>query len=355
MGDVRDERREVGMTILVTGGAGYIGSHMVLALLDRGERPVVLDDLSTGFRTAVPQSVPFVQGDIEDGALVSNILAEYSIDEVAHFAARTVVPDSVRDPLTYYEANTSKTRSLIATASRAGIERFVFSSTAAVYGDPAVVSVEEDMPLAPINPYGRSKLMSEWILADAAAAHGFHYAILRYFNVAGADHSERAGQSTLNATHLIKVACQVALGMRPYLSVFGTDLPTKDGTGVRDYIQVGDLAEAHVAALKHLRAGGNSLTVNCGYGHGHSVLEVISAVQRACGKTIPVRYSPRRSGDPAAIIANVDRIRAKLDWHPEFDDLDAIVMQALSWEKRTAQNEGALKQPAFKQEHAGAE
>jgi len=321
------------MPVLVTGGAGYVASHFVLALSDRGERVVVLDDLSTGFRTAVPADVPLYIGDIADAALVSEILKGHKLSEVAHFAARTVVPDSVRLPLDYYEANTVKTRALLATAIQNGVERFVFSSTAAVYGEPDIVEVDEDVPPSPINPYGRSKLMSEWMLRDAAAATGLRYAILRYFNVAGADPKMRSGQSTDQATHLIKVACQAALSLRSSITVFGTDLPTPDGTGVRDYIQVTDLAEAHVCALSHLRDTGTDLLLNCGYGHGHSVLEVIEAVKRVSGTDFEVKLGARRPGDPAALIARASRIRSTLDWRPRFEDLDEIVWQALAWER----------------------
>lgn len=328
------------MTVLVTGGAGYIGSHMVLALLDAGhEAVVVLDDLSTGFDWAVPPGVHLVVGDVADQALVARTIQEHHIDALAHFAARIVVPDSVADPLGYYFANTVKTRALIETAVRAGVRHVIFSSTAAVYGEPAIVPVPEDLTLNPINPYGRSKLMSEWMIADAAAAHGFSYVILRYFNVAGADPRGRSGQSTPNATHLIKVATQAALGQRAQLDVYGTDYPTPDGSCLRDYIQVSDLAEAHRVALDHLRAGGESLTLNCGYGRGYSVLEVIAVVKRLSGRDFEVRLCPRRAGDPARIVAGADRIRARLGWRPRHDDLDGIVAQALVWEDRLAERD----------------
>ncbi|HEV7440137.1 MAG TPA: UDP-glucose 4-epimerase GalE [Methylobacterium sp.] len=321
------------MAVLVTGGAGYIGSHMVLALQDAGhEEIVVLDDLSTGFDWALPPEVTLVVGDVSDQALVAETIRRHRIDAIAHFAARIVVPDSVSDPLGYYLANTVKTRALIETAVRTGIKHIIFSSTAAVYGEPEVVPVPEDLPLNPINPYGRSKLMSEWMIADAAKAHGFSYVILRYFNVAGADPRGRTGQSTPNATHLIKVATQAALGQRSHLEVFGTDYPTRDGSCLRDYIQVSDLAEAHRVALDHLRAGGESLTLNCGYGRGYSVLEVIEVVKRVSGKDFAVHLSPRRAGDPAQIIARADRIRNELGWSPKHDDLEGIVGQALAWE-----------------------
>ncbi len=321
------------MAVLVTGGAGYIGSHMVLALLDAGEEVVVLDDLSTGFDWVLPPEVILVRGDVGDAELVGRVLRERSIEAVAHFAAKIVVPDSVADPLGYYLANTVKSRALIEATVKAGVRRFIFSSTAAVYGEPRRIPVPEDEPPAPVSPYGRSKLMTEWMLADAAAAHDLRFVALRYFNVAGADPRGRAGQSTPQATHLIKVAAQTALGDRPHIEVFGTDYPTPDGSCLRDYIQVTDLAEAHMAALAHLRAGGESLTLNCGYGRGYSVLEVIEVVKRVSGVDFPVRYSPRRPGDPAAIVARADRIRETLGWRPRHDDLPAIVAQALAWER----------------------
>ncbi|KPF66541.1 UDP-glucose 4-epimerase [Bosea sp. AAP35] len=321
------------MTILVSGGAGYIGSHMVLELLDRGERVVVLDDLSTGFWWAVPPEAVFVKGDIADQAFVADVIAEHRITEIAHFAARIVVPDSIADPLGYYLANTVKTRSLLESAVRGGVMHVIFSSTAAVYGEPSVSPVPEDVALAPINPYGRSKLMSEWMLADVAAAHGVSYVALRYFNVAGADPRGRSGQSTHNATHLIKVACQAALGQRPGLDIFGTDYPTRDGTCVRDYIHVTDLARAHLAALDHLRGGGVSLTLNCGYGRGYTVKQVADMVKLVSGVDFPVRHLPRRAGDPASIVARADRIRAELGWVPAHDDLREIVRLALAWEQ----------------------
>ncbi len=322
------------MAILVTGGAGYIGSHTVLELLDAGEKPVVLDDLSTGFRWAVPEGVPLFIGDDGDEALIADIIARHDIDAVIHFAARIVVPDSVADPLGYYLNNTSKARNLIATAVAAKVKHFIFSSTAAVYGDPDQLPVTEDATLRPVSPYGRSKLMVEWMLEDVARAHDFAYVALRYFNVAGADPKGRSGQSTPNATHLIKVAAQTALGKRDRLQVFGTDYPTPDGTCIRDYIQVTDLARAHLDALRHLRGGGGSLTANCGYAHGFSVLEVIEAVKRVSGVDFRVDYAPRRPGDPAAIVASNARAREILGWTPQYDNLDEIVRQALDWEKK---------------------
>ncbi|HEU6442940.1 MAG TPA: UDP-glucose 4-epimerase GalE [Microvirga sp.] len=328
------------MAVLVTGGAGYIGSHMVLELLDAGEQVVVLDNLSTGFRWAVPPEVPLVMGDVGDQALVTRVIEEHGIDSIMHFAARIVVPESVIDPLGYYFNNTVKTRALVETAVRTGISHFVFSSTAAVYGNADAPLLAEDRPLSPINPYGRSKLMSEWMLQDAYAAHGLRYAILRYFNVAGADPRGRSGQSTPQATHLIKVAAQAALGQRPHLDVFGTDYETPDGTCIRDYIQVNDLARAHLAALTSLREGGDCAVLNCGYGHGASVLEVVDMVKRVSGVDFEVRLSPRRPGDPAQLVARVDRIRG-LGWQPQHDNLAEIVDQALRWERVLAARKAA--------------
>ena len=323
------------MTVLVTGGAGYIGSHMVLELLANGERPVVLDNLSTGFRWAVSPEAIFVEGDVGDGHFVERLLREHKITAIVHFAAKIVVPDSVADPLGYYLANTVKTRNLLEAAVRTGVAHFVFSSTAAVYGNPPVNPVDEDTPPCPMSPYGTSKLMSEIMLRDAAAAHGLRTAVLRYFNVAGADPDGRTGQSTQGATHLIKVACETALGKRPSLSVFGTDYETRDGTCVRDYIQVSDLVSAHMIALRHLRNGGENLLCNCGYGEGYSVLEVIDAVKRVSGVDFRTELAPRRAGDPAKIVAAADRIR-RLGWTPQYDDLDTIVAQALAWERKLA-------------------
>src|SRR6516165_7023886 len=322
------------MTILVTGGAGYIGGHMVLALLDAGEKVVVLDNLSTGFRWAVPEEVPLVIGDFGDTALVDQIFADHQIDGIAHFAAKIVVPESVADPLTYYLNNTAKARNLIESAVRHGIEHFIFSSTAAVYGEPESNPVFEELPLCPINPYGRSKLMVEWMLQDVAKAHKLRYVILRYFNVAGADPQGRHGQSATNATHLIKVAAQAALGHRRGLDVYGTDYPTKDGSCIRDYIQVSDLVDAHMNALEYLRNGGQSLNCNCGYGHGLSVLEVIQVVKKVSGIDFEVRLADRRPGDPASLVAGADLVRATLGWKPRYDNVHEIVRQALDWERR---------------------
>lgn len=324
------------MTVLVTGGAGYIGSHMVLALRDMGEEVTVLDDLSTGFWWALAPGARLIQGDTGDEALLDCIMAEQRFDAVIHFAGSIVVPDSMRDPLGYYLNNTVKSRQLMASAVRAGIPRFIFSSTAAVYGNPAGTPVFEDAVPAPISPYGRSKLMTEWMLKDAHMAHGLQYAALRYFNVAGADPLGRAGQSTPRASHLIKAACQTALGQRERLEIFGTDYPTRDGTCLRDYIHVTDLIGAHVAALAHLRRGGESGTFNCGYGKGYSVREVIAAVERVHGAPLAVTLGPRRSGDPAAIVAGAERIREVLGWQPCHDSLDFIVRTALDWERALA-------------------
>lgn len=323
------------MKVLVTGGAGFIGAHMALALIDRGETVVILDNLSTGVRASVPSAAEFVAGDVGDAELLKELFASHKFDAVAHFAASTVVPDSVRDPLSYYLNNTMNTRTLIAAAVAAKTPRFVFSSTAAVYGVPDGSLVSEAAPTDPISPYGASKLMGERILRDAGAAHGLAVAILRYFNVAGADPQGRAGQSTPRATHLIKVCVEAALGRRDGVDVYGDDYPTPDGTGVRDYIHVSDLIDAHIAALDHLRAGASQLLYNCGYGRGHSVREVIEAVERGAGAPLKVRMGPRREGDAASVVADASAIRADLDWRPRFEDLDTIVKHALAWERRT--------------------
>jgi UDP-glucose 4-epimerase len=329
------------MTILVTGGAGYIGSHMVLALTEMGEKVVVLDNLSTGFWWAIAPEAKLVEGDIGDEALLDRIMAEYSFDAVVHFAGSIVVPDSVRDPLGYYLNNTVKSRMLMACAVKAGIPRFIFSSTAAVYGNTAAEPVFEDAPLAPISPYGSSKLMTEWMLKDTHTAHGLQYVALRYFNVAGGDPKGRIGQSTPRATHLIKVACQAALGQRDSLEVYGTDYATPDGTCLRDYIHVSDLIAAHVDALTHLRKGGESGIFNCGYGKGYSVLDVIKSVERVNGAALPVKFGPRRAGDPAAIVAGAERVRQVLGWQPRYDNLDFIVETAFGWERKLARrNDG---------------
>lgn len=320
------------MTILVTGGAGFIGGHTVLALLDRGEVPVVLDDLSTGNGAAVPPGVALYVGDVADATLVARLIEEHNIDAILHFAAKIVVPDSVVDPLDYYLANTVKTHALLQTAVRRSVRQFIFSSTAAVYGNPIFTPVTEMAAPAPLSPYGRSKLMSEQMLADAGAAYGLRYVALRYFNVAGADPRGRLGQSTPGATHLMKVAIETALRRRAYMSIFGSDYPTPDGTCVRDYVHVYDLARAHLAALDHLRGGGGSRILNCGYGRGYSVREVIQAVRMVAGDDFEVRHGPRRVGDPASVVANSDQLM-KLGWTPEWNDLATMIRHAYAWEK----------------------
>jgi len=322
------------MTVLVTASAGYIGSHMVHALVDAGERVVVLDNLSTGFAWAVTRGATLVVTESGDQARVAALIAEHGIDAVIHFAASIVVPDSVRHPLAYYRNNTINSRALIETVVESGVRHFIFSSTAAVYGNPERVPVREGDPTIPLSPYGRSKLMTELMLEDTGSAHGLRYAILRYFNVAGADPMGRAGQSTKGATHLIKVAVETALGLRPKMSVFGTDYPTPDGTCIRDYIHVSDLVRAHSDALAYLRAGGTSVTLNCGYSRGFSVLEVIETVKRVCGVDFAVEFAGRRPGDPAQIVAAADGARSILKWHPQFDDLATIVAHALAWERK---------------------
>ncbi len=322
------------MSVLVTGGAGYIGGHMTLGLLDAGEKVVVLDDLSTGFDWAVNELARLVVGDTGDADLVARLIDEHEIDAIAHFAAKIVVPDSLSDPLGYYLNNTSNARTLIETAIKGGVKQFIFSSTAAVYGETSAEPVSEDTPLAPISPYGRSKLMVEWMLEDAARAFDFRFVALRYFNVAGADPEGRLGQSTPRATHLIKRGVQTALGIYPSMEIFGQDYPTRDGTCVRDYIQVTDLIDAHMAALRYLRGGGESTVCNCGYGHGETVREVVDVVKRVSGIDFKVIMSPRRPGDPAAIVARAYRARQVLGWRPARDNLDDIVRQALDWERR---------------------
>ncbi|MDP1628081.1 UDP-glucose 4-epimerase GalE [Parvibaculum sp.] len=325
------------MSILVTGGAGYIGSHAAIDLMNAGEKVVVIDDLSTGFDWAVQEPEGLYVGDIADAPLVDRIIREHAVEAVIHFAGSIIVPESVADPLKYYLNNTAKSRSLIERCVAGGVKHFIFSSTAAVYGMPEQSPVDEAAILQPMSPYGRSKLMTEWMLRDVAAVHDMTYAALRYFNVAGADPKGRVGQSTANATHLIKVACQTALGQRPYIEVFGDDYPTNDGTCIRDYIHVSDLAAAHTAALGYLRKGGDSIVANCGYGHGFSVREVLGAVERVAGHGFEIRQAPRRPGDPASVVSNPARIKSTLDWTPAFDDLDTIVAHALAWEKRLAE------------------
>ncbi len=322
------------MTVLVTGGAGYIGGHMALALVDAGEKVVVLDNLSTGYAWAVPQGVELIVGDFGDAELVAKALVAHRIDAIAHFAAKIVVPESVTDPLGYYLNNACNARTLIECAVQGGVKQFIFSSTAAVYGETGSAPVTETTPLNPISPYGRSKLMVEWMLEDSARAYDFRYVALRYFNVAGADPRGRLGQTSKNATHLIKIAAQTALGRRPSMTVYGEDYPTRDGTCERDYIQVADLADAHLDALRYLRGGGASLVCNCGYGHGATVKEVIDVVKKVSGVDFKVEIGPRRPGDPAVIVARAERAREKLGWRPKRDNLEDIVRQALDWERR---------------------
>ncbi len=319
-------------SLLITGGAGYIGSHVLYELRARGEQVVVVDDLSRGFRRSVLDA-PLVIADVGDRQAVREVLGSHRVETVLHFAAHTIVPESVRRPLKYYGNNTCATRSLIECCIESGVRHFVFSSTSAVYGVPEGGRADETSPTVPINPYGTSKLMSEWMLRDAAAASGMRYVALRYFNVAGSHTSGRIGQSTREATLLIKVACEAAVGKRPHVSVYGTDYPTPDGTGVRDYIHVEDLARAHLDALDYLRRGGESTVLNCGYGHGYSVREVLASVERISGRRLSIREEPRREGDPALLVARAERIRATLGWQPQLDDLDAIVRSSLAWEE----------------------
>jgi UDP-glucose 4-epimerase len=322
-------------SILVTGGAGYIGSHVVLQLRARGERVVVLDDLSTGFKQAVLDT-PLVVGKVGDRDLVMEVLRTHGVDTVMHFAAHTIVPESVANPLKYYGNNTCSTRTLLQCCVETGVKHFVFSSTAAVYGIPTDTFAAETSPTAPINAYGTSKLMSEWMLRDVAASSALRYVALRYFNVAGSDTAGRIGQATAKATLLIKVACEAAVGKRPHVSIYGTDFPTADGTGVRDYIHVEDLATAHLDALTYLRKGGTPQVLNVGYGRGYSVREVLQSVERVAGHSLTIREEPRRAGDPPVLVARADRVRTELGWQPRLDDLDTIVRTSLQWERRLA-------------------
>jgi UDP-glucose 4-epimerase len=334
------------MAVLVTGGAGYIGSHMAIELVDNGETVIVIDDLSGGLARLVPRESTFVQGDIGDEALLDRVLTDTKIDAILHFAGSIVVPDSVRDPLSYYLNNTVKSRTLIAAAVRHGVENFIFSSTAAVYGVPESVPIPENAPLQPISPYGASKLMTERMLADTAAAHPLRFCSLRYFNVAGADAAGRSGQASPRATHLIKVASEVVTGQRSHLDIYGTDYPTADGTCVRDYIHVTDLVRAHWHALQYLRQGGESATVNCGYSRGYSVLDVVETVKRVSGVDFEVRTTERRAGDPSELVAGTQRIFEVLPWQPQFEDLELIVEHALNWEHKLLAHKAAERTAA---------
>ena len=335
------------MTVLVTGGAGYIGSHTVLALAEAGEDVVVIDDLSTGFSTYLPEGVPLFIGDAGDENLLEGVIAQHNIESIIHFAGSVVVPDSMRDPLGYYRNNFMTARNLLNVAVKRGISRFIFSSTAAVYGNPDQVPVPEHAPTRPLSPYGSSKLMTEIMLHDVASAYGMQYVVLRYFNVAGADPHARIGLATVGATHLLKIAVEAATGQRAKIDVFGTDYPTPDGSCIRDFIHVSDLSQAHRSALSHLRRGGVSTTLNCGYGRGYSVLETIDAVRRVSGRSFAVQYAPRRPGDIMTMVADTSRIRSVLDWHPQYDDLETIAAHALAWEEKLFQERhGELRQAA---------
>lgn len=324
------------MAILVTGGAGYIGGHMVIELLDAGEKVVVIDDLSTGFDWAVPNGVPLIIGDCGNADLLAETIIKYEVNEIIHFAAKIIVPESVKYPLEYYLKNTANSRSLIDVSQRVGVKKIIFSSTAAVYGDPATSPIHENTDTKPLSPYGRSKLMVEWMLEDARKSHDISYVVLRYFNVAGADPNGRHGQSTSNATHLIKMASKAALGFCDKLEVYGTNYHTPDGTCVRDYIQVTDLVRAHLNSLEYLRGGGESIICNCGYSRGFSVFEVIESVKRVSGNEFRVDICPRRSGDPVSLVASNDKIKNIMGWKPRYDDIDVIVKQALLWEMKLA-------------------
>ncbi len=323
-------------TVLVTGGAGYIGGHVLLALIEAGMDAVVIDDLSTGQREAVPEGIRLIEGSVGDAALLEEVMERYRVGTVIHLAGSIVVPESVRDPLAYYRNNTLNSATLIETCVRLGVNHFIYSSSAAVYGEPDSTPIPEDAPTRPINPYGTSKLMTEWMLRDTAKAHDFQYAALRYFNVAGADAEGRAGQSTPAATHLIKIACQTALGLRSGMKIFGDDYETPDGTCIRDYIHVTDLADVHVRALGYLAEGGGSVTLNCGYGHGYSVREVLRTLEDIIGRPLAAEISARRAGDAPVLTAAAGRVRDLLGWEPKYDDLRVIVDTALAWERRIA-------------------
>src|ERR1700756_2240709 len=334
------------MTVLVTGGAGYIGSHMVHALKEAGESVVVIDNLSTGFSTFVPEGVPLFIGDAADENLVEGVISAHGVESIIHFAGSVVVPDSMRDPLAYYRNNTMTTRSLLNAAVKGGVSRFIFSSTAAVYGNPEQVPVPEHAPTRPLSPYGSSELTAEIILHDVASAHGMSYVVLRYFNVAGADPQARMGLATVGATHLLKIAVEAATGQRAKIDVFGTDYPTPDGSCIRDFIHVSDLAQAHRAALAYLRDGGTSTTLNCGYRRGYSVMETIEAVRRVSLRNFAVQYAPRRPGDIMTMIADTSRIRSMLDWTPQYDDLETIATHALAWEEKLSRERGGFTRQA---------
>jgi UDP-glucose 4-epimerase len=335
------------MTVLVTGGAGYIGSHLVHALAEAGESVVVIDNLSTGFSAFLPEGVPLFIGDAADENLVEGVLAAHRVESIIHLAGSVVVPDSMHDPLAYYRNNTMTTRSLLNTAVKCGVNRFIFSSTAAVYGNPDQVPVPEIAPTRPLSPYGSSKLMAEIMLHDTASAHGMNYVVLRYFNVAGADPLARIGLASVGAIHLLKIAVEAATGQRAKIDVFGTDYPTPDGSCIRDFIHVSDLAQAHCAALSYLRGGGDSVTLNCGYGRGHSVLETIEAVRRVSGRNFAVQYAARRPGDITTMIADTGRIRSVLDWTPQYDNIETIAAHALAWEEKLfRERSGDLQQAA---------
>jgi UDP-glucose 4-epimerase len=331
------------MTVLVTGGAGYIGSHMVHALVEAGESVVVIDNLSTGFSTYLPEGVPLFIGDVADENLVEGVINAHGIDAIIHFAGSVVVPESMRDPLSYYRNNTTTTRNLLNAAMKCGVKKFIFSSTAAVYGNPDFTPVAEDAATRPLSPYGSSKLMTEIMLHDIAPAYGMEFVVLRYFNVAGADPQGRTGLATMGATHLLKIAVEAATGQRSKIDVFGTDYPTPDGSCIRDFIHVSDLVQAHRAALSYLREGGASTTLNCGYGRGYSVLETIEAVRRASGRNFAVQYAPRRDGDIMTMIADTSRIRATLNWTPQYDDLETIAQHALAWEEKLARERHGIE------------
>src|SRR6201990_1414140 len=333
------------MTVLVTGGAGYIGSHMVRALADAGESVVVIDNLSTGFSNFLPESVPLFIGDAGDENLVEGVIAQQAVESIIHFAGSVVVPESMRDPLGYYRNNTMTTQRLLKAAVRSGVSRFIFSSTAAVYGNPEQVPVPEHAPTRPLSPYGSSKLMTEVMLHDVASAHGMSYVVLLYFTVAGADPLARIGLATVGATHLLKIAMEAATGQRAKIDVFGTDYPTPDGSCIRDFVHVADLAQAHRAALSYLKDGGSSVTLNCGYGRGYSVLETIEAVRRVSGRNFAVQYAARRPGDIVTMVADTGRIRATLDWAPQYENLETIAAHALAWEEKLfRERHGELQQ-----------